>query len=178
MPSYFLAVLISPSYLYSFMHGAAVEDEWCAKQNIFLHRLSLSIHSCYLICLPSPILFTVFASILAEITLILSSFCVGYWTKGVHCCFWILNATMQPPRCSGTVLLWITGKWLRGSKANCCVYYTWSSGFQSRSFNYRSLLWGWFDEKETKWKQGTLWTWLQSCFVELADHIFWFRNNY
>lgn len=110
--------------------------------------------------------------------LVLSSFCVGFWTKRVHCCFGILNATMQPPRCSGTVLLWITGKWLRGSKANCCVYYTWSSGFQSRSFNHRSLLWGWFEKKGEKMKQGTLWTWLQSCFVELADHIFWFHNNY
>lgn len=138
MPSYFLAVLISPSYLYSFMHGATVEDEWCAKQNILLlHRVSISLsvfstHHWYLFCLHSIHSFCCCTSILWKKKTthldILSSFCIGFWTKALHCWFGFI-CYHTATHCLGTALLWIITKWLwegaehLGVKANCCVLY-------------------------------------------------------
>lgn len=49
VPNYFLALLISPGDLYSFMHVPTVENEQRARENTFRCRLyiSLSIHHCH-----------------------------------------------------------------------------------------------------------------------------------
>lgn len=59
---------------------------------------------------------------------ILSSFCIGFWTKALHCWFGFI-CYHTATHCLGTALLWIITKWLwegaehLGVKANCCVLY-------------------------------------------------------
>lgn len=78
-----LSVLISPSYLYSFMHGATAEHEWCAKQNIFSSQyspLTVAISSVSKVVVPFAHSLQYCEKEHFEI-LNLSSLCVGFQTK-------------------------------------------------------------------------------------------------
>lgn len=86
------------------MHGATVEDEWCAKQNISLRRvyLSVGVHYRYLSCLSSPPFASQFYFKLVRNNISRLSFCLSFvWSFElkdyivVFLC--IFNASLQPP---------------------------------------------------------------------------------
>lgn len=126
------------------MHGATVEDEWCAKQKIFLRRvyLSVGVHHCFRFCLSGLHSLCSFTSKWWEIIFQDSHFvCHLYgvlnWriTLGFFCIF---NASLQPPTAQEQSYC---EQWLNDSESisewrQTAVYHIWSVGFQPHPFNY------------------------------------------